>query len=119
MTNFLTINQNNTKMSKFSRILSVVLLVGMLMVLTLVPAFADGGLAGKITKAAEDVINFIQGVASVVAAAVIAVALFVMNFSKSGKSVDESRAWIKRTIVCYAGIMLVTLIMEWITGIVE
>ena len=29
-------------------------------------------------------------------------AWFLMNFSKSGKTVDESRAWLKRIVVCWA-----------------
>ena len=43
------------------------------------------------------------------------VALLMMNFSKSGKTVDESRAWLKRIIITWAILNGLGFIMAYIT----
>ena len=43
------------------------------------------------------------------------VALLLMNFSKSGKTVDESRAWLKRIIITWAILNGLGFIMAYIT----
>lgn len=53
---------------------------------------------------------------STIAAVVTAsVALLLMNFSKSGKTVDESRAWLKRIIITWAILNGLGFIMAYIT----
>ena len=53
---------------------------------------------------------------STVAAIVTAsVALLMMNFSRSGKTVDESRAWLKRICLSWAIINGLGFIMAYIT----
>ena len=43
------------------------------------------------------------------------VALLMMNFSKSGKTVDESRAWLKRIVITWAILNGLGFIMAYIT----
>ena len=43
------------------------------------------------------------------------VALLMMNISKSGKTVDESRAWLKRIVITWAILNGLGFIMAYIT----
>ena len=45
----------------------------------------------------------------------MAVALLLMNFSRSGKTVDESRAWLKRIIITWAILNSLGFIMAYVT----
>lgn len=44
----------------------------------------------------KDVYGKILGISTIAAIVTASVALLLMNFSKSGRTVDESRAWLKR-----------------------
>ena len=53
---------------------------------------------------------------STIAAIVTAsIALLLMNFSKSGRTVDESRAWLTRILITWAIINGLGFIMAYIT----
>lgn len=57
------------------------------------------------TKASEimkDVYNQILLISTIAAIVTASVALLMMNFSRSGRTVDESRAWLKRIIITWA-----------------
>jgi len=41
--------------------------------------------------------------------------LLLMNFSKTGKTVDESRAWLKRIIITWAILNSLGFIMAYVT----
>ena len=43
------------------------------------------------------------------------VALLMMNFSRSGRTVDESRAWLKRIIVTWIILNSLGFIMSYVT----
>jgi len=43
------------------------------------------------------------------------IALLLMNFSKSGRTVDESRAWLKRIIITWAVLNSLGFLMAYIT----
>lgn len=49
----------------------------------------------------KDVYNQILLISTVAAVVTSAIALLLMNFSKSGKTVDESRAWLKRIVITW------------------
>ena len=52
----------------------------------------------------------------IIAAVVTAsVALLLMNFSKSGRTVDESRSWLKRIIITWAILNGLGFIMAYVT----
>ncbi len=54
-------------------------------------------------------------ISTVAAVVTAAVALLMMNFSKSGRTVDESRAWLKRIIITWAVLNGLGFIMAYIT----
>lgn len=68
--------------------------------------------ASEIMKDVYDQILLISTIAAIVTASV---ALLMMNFSRSGKTVDESRAWLKRIIITWAVLNGLGFIMAYIT----
>lgn len=70
------------------------------------------------TKAADimkDVYNQIVLISTVAAIVTASIALLMMNFSRSGRTVDESRAWLKRICITWAIINGLGFIMAYIT----
>ena len=87
---------------------------------TLTVALASSALAADTiwTKASEimkDVYTQILGISTVAAVVTAAIALLLMNFSKSGRTVDESRAWLKRIVITWAILNSLGFIMSYIT----
>ena len=56
----------------------------------------------KANEIMKDVYNQIILISTIAAVVTASVALLMMNFSKSGKTVDESRAWLKRIVITWA-----------------
>lgn len=93
--------------------------------LTAMPAFATGednnaaATATTVwTKASEimqDVYSQIISISTVTAVLCAAVALLLMNFSKNGKTVDDSRAWLKRIAITWAILNGLGFIMAYVT----
>ena len=69
-------------------------------------------------SAMQQVYTDVAGIATVGAVVCAAVCLFLMNFSKSGKTVDESRAWLKRIIICWAALMTLGGIVTYMESII-
>ena len=69
----------------------------------------------KATEIMKDVYNQIVLISTIAAVVTASVALLMMNFSKSGKTVDESRAWLKRIIITWAILNGLSFIMAYIT----
>lgn len=70
------------------------------------------------TKASEimqDVYTQVLGISTIAAIVTASIALLLMNFSKSGKTVDESRAWLKRIIITWAILNSLGFIMAYVT----
>ena len=63
----------------------------------------------------KDVYNQIILISTIAAVVTASVALLMMNFSKSGKTVDESRAWLKRIVITWAILNGLGFIMAYIT----
>ena len=82
-------------------------------------AFAADTIWTKASAIMQDVytqILSISTIAAVVTAIVTAsIALFLMNFSRSGRTVDESRAWLKRIIITWAILNSLGFIMAYVT----
>lgn len=53
----------------------------------------------KAKEIMQDVYNQVLLISTVAAVVTASIALLLMNFSKSGKTVDESRAWLKRIVI--------------------
>lgn len=69
-------------------------------------------------NAMQKVYSDVAGLATVGAVVCAAICLFLMNFSKSGKTVDESRAWLKRIVVCWAVLMTLGAIVTYMESII-
>ena len=76
--------------------------VSMIVLFRCQTAYAD--IFDTAKSAMQQVYTDVAGIATVGAVVCAAVCLFLMNFSKSGKTVDESRAWLKRIIICWAAL---------------
>lgn len=85
------------------------------------PAFAADAAAAnttlwtKATEVMKDVYTQILGISTIAAIVTAAVALLLMNFSRSGRTVDESRAWLKRIVVTWIILNSLGFIMSYIT----
>ena len=63
----------------------------------------------------QDVYKQILSISTIAAVVTAAVALLLMNFSRSGRTVDESRAWLKRIIITWAILNSLGFIMAYVT----
>jgi len=63
----------------------------------------------------QDVYNQIVLISTIAAVVTAAVALLLMNFSKNSRTVDESRAWLKRIVISWAVLNGLGFIMAYIT----
>ena len=70
----------------------------------------------KASEIMKDVYKQIIGISTIAAIVTAAIALLLMNFSRSGRTVDESRAWLKRIAITWAIINYVlyyTVFLRW------
>ena len=116
--------KKNTRSDSHKHI-KATLCAAMCSVLTAMPAFATGednsaAAAGTTvwTKASEimqDVYTQIVAISTIAAIVTASVALLLMNFSRSGRTVDESRAWLKRICITWAILNGLGFIMAYVT----
>ncbi len=104
----------------YGRFLYVGFIVVIMLVSFTVPAFAANEkptptIWEKATEIMKDVYDQILLISTIAAIVTAAVALLLMNFSKSGKTVDESRAWLKRIIITWAILNSLGFIMAYVT----
>ena len=71
----------------------------------------------KANEIMKDVYSQIVLISTIAAVVTASIALLLMNFSKSGKTVDESRAWLKRIVITWAILNGLGFIMAYITQI--
>ena len=90
--------------------------VSMIVLFRCQTAYAD--IFDTAKSAMQQVYTDVAGIATVGAVVCAAVCLFLMNFSKSGKTVDESRAWLKRIIICWAALMTLGSIVTYMESII-
>ena len=102
-----------------STILAVIFMVSMLTVTCF--ATGTGGTGGgtdmwtKATEIMKDVYNQILLISTIAAIVTASVALLMMNFSRNGRTVDESRAWLKRIVITWAVLNGLGFIMAYVT----
>ena len=88
---------------------------------TLTACFSLNAFAAGVTvwqKAEEimkDVYNHILAISTIAGIVTAAIALLMLNFSKSDRTVTESRAWLKRIIVTWVILNGLGVIMAYIT----
>ena len=63
----------------------------------------------------QDVYSQILAISTIAAIVTASVALLMMNFSRSGRTVDESRSWLKRIIITWVILNGLGFIMAYIT----
>lgn len=79
------------------------------------PAFAATDVWTKASEIMKDVYNQILLISTIAAIVTAAVALLLMNFSRSGRTVDESRAWVKRIAITWVILNGLGFIMAYVT----
>ena len=79
------------------------------------PAFAASDVWTKASEIMKDVYNQILLISTIAAIVTASVALVLMNFSRSGRTVDESRAWIKRIVITWVILNGLGFIMAYVT----
>lgn len=102
----------------YGKFLYMGFLCAVMLVFMTVPAFAASDtptIWEKATEIMKDVYNQILLISTIAAVVTSAVALLLMNFSKSGKTVDESRAWLKRIVITWAILNSLGFIMAYVT----
>ena len=70
---------------------------------------------GKATEIMKDVYQQILLISTIAAIVTASVALLMMNFSRSGRTVEESRAWLKRIAITWAILNGLGFIMAYVT----
>lgn len=63
----------------------------------------------------KDIYGKILGISTIAAIVTTSIALLLMNFSKSGKTVDESRAWLKRIVISWIILNGLGFILAYVT----
>ena len=102
--------------NRLFQILQISSMVLMMVCMFTVPAFAAGtDIWTKATEIMKDVYGKIVAISTVAAVVTSAIALLMINFSKSNRAVDESRAWLKRIIISWAILNGLGFIMAYIT----
>ena len=115
---YTTTEQSHKKRHK---ILSMILMALLMISLLTVTCFAEDTNAGgsdmwtKATEIMQDVYGKVVGISTIAAVVTAAIALLLMNFSKNGKTVDESRAWLKRIIISWAILNGLGFIMAYVS----
>lgn len=69
----------------------------------------------KADEIMKDVYSQILSISTIAAVVTAAVALLLMNFSRSDRTVQESRSWLKRIIITWAVLNGLGFIMAYIT----
>lgn len=100
----------------YGRILFTGFLVVTVMVAFSMNVFAeDTTVWQKANEVMKSVYTEILKISTIAAIVTASIALLLMNFSKSGRTVDESRAWLKRIIITWAILNGLGFIMAYIT----
>ena len=109
--------KKESKSIDYGRILYIGFLCSVMLLCFSVPAFAADTptIWEKATEIMKDVYNQILLISTIAAVVTAAVALLLMNFSRNGKTVDESRAWLIRIVVTWAILNSLGFIMAYVT----
>lgn len=98
------------------RMLYTVFLTMSLSGLFCLPASAAGTtIWTKASEIMQDVYTQILSISTIAAIVTAAIALLLMNFSRSGRTVDESRAWLKRIVISWVILNGLGFVMAYIT----
>lgn len=79
------------------------------------PTYAATTVWEKASEIMKDVYDQILLISTIAAIVTASVALLMMNFSRNGRTVDESRAWLKRIVITWAVLNGLGFIMAYVT----
>ena len=80
------------------------------------PAFAAGTtIWTKASEVMKDVYTQVLGISTIAAVVTAAVALLLMNLSRSGRTEDEPRAWLERITITWIILNSLGFIMSYVT----
>ena len=109
--------EKNNRLSQYSigKIAYYVFLSVIISVIFCQPAYAATDIWTKSKEIMQDVYKQIMAISTVAAIVTASIALLMMNFSRSGRTVDESRAWLKRICITWAILNGLGFIMAYVT----
>ena len=111
-------NQMKSKLYRHRRLFIVAAFTLSLTMINVTPALA-ADMWSKANEIMRDVYNQILLISTVAGVVTASIALLLMNFSKDGKTVDESRAWLKRIIITWIILNSLGFILAYITPLFE
>ena len=113
--------QKNIKLiTKHKRRLQTVIATTIISIMLTTQALAaDDDIWGKAKALMQDIYNKILLISTAAAVVTAAVALLMMNFSKNGRTVDESRAWLKRIVITWIILNSLGFIVAYISPLVS
>lgn len=111
--------KNLRKKVSLRKVLNVTLVIGLFVVMMSQTAFAATDMWTKAEEIMKDVYTHILAISTAAGVVTAAIALLLMNFSKSGKTVDEARAWLKRIIITWAILNSLGFIMAYISPLLS
>lgn len=109
-----SVNRHRRRFPAAGAVYSAVLMLSAALVYPL-PVHAATDVWTKANEIMQDVYSQILVISTVAAIVTASVALLMMNFSRSGRTVDESRAWLKRICITWAVLNGLGFIMAYIT----
>ena len=98
----------------FGKMLYVSFILCVFLTVFTTPIYAAPNVWSKAQEIMKDVYTQILAISTIAGIVTAAVALLLMNFSKDGKTVDESRSWLKRIIITWAILNGLGFIMAYI-----
>lgn len=99
----------------WGKCLFVAFMVVCLITVMSMQAFAATDMWTKATQIMKDVYGKIVAISTIAAVVTAAVALLLMNFSKNNRTVEESRAWLKRIAISWVILNGLGFIMAYVT----
>jgi len=109
-----SVKKEKKRRSNYGKLLYAIFLTAVSFAILSQPVYATT-MWDKANEIMKDVYSQILLISTIAAIVTAAVALLLMNFSKSGKTVDESRSWLKRIIITWAVLNGLGFIMAYVT----
>lgn len=107
--------QKSSRCIPWGRILFTSFMVVTILAGSSMQIFAATTVWEKANEIMKDVYNQILLISTIAAIVTASIALLMMNFSKSGRTVDEARAWLKRIVITWAVLNGLGFIMAYVT----
>ena len=93
-------------------------LIAMFVLMMTTSVFAED-IWSKAEEIMKDVYTKVLAISTAAGVVTASIALLLMNFSKSGKTVDESRAWLKRIAITWAILNSLGFIISYISPLLR